>query len=419
MVRKAPFFYGWVIVFLGALSMFATTPGQSDSFSLFMDSFVEEFGWSRAYVSSLFSAATLISGFMMFFAGRVVDRIGSKWSAISSAALLGIACIIMSVSIGPIILFFGFLLARFAGKGALDLSANVLAPQWFIERRAFAIMLVGLGGTAGGAVFPLVNDYLINEYGWRQAYRILAGGLWLVYIPIVLLFLISRPEDAGIHPYGRKTNPEKSESINPEAPDDEVSLTQTQALKTSAFWIIAFCILQVNLVGTGVTLHFVSIFRELGYSMTFAAQVMSVKPLVALVTVVLSGLVLDKIKRQHLALALACLTQTVAFVMIPFINSVSLAFCYAFLSGVSGAITGLTIGVLKPNLFGRRFLGGILGAIVATAVIGSAIGPVIFGIAFDATQSYKAIILWSALLPLLSAVLNILIRKPKLKSGRN
>ena len=54
--------------------MFATTPGQSDSFSIFMDSFVLEFGWSRTYISSLFSAATLLSGCLMFFVGRIVDK---------------------------------------------------------------------------------------------------------------------------------------------------------------------------------------------------------------------------------------------------------------------------------------------------------------------------------------------------------
>ena len=43
-IHKLPFFYGWVVVFLGAFTMFSTTPGQSDSFSLFMNSFINEFG---------------------------------------------------------------------------------------------------------------------------------------------------------------------------------------------------------------------------------------------------------------------------------------------------------------------------------------------------------------------------------------
>ena len=94
--------------------MFATTPGQSDSFSIFMDSYVQEFGWSRTYISSLFAAATLGSGFAMFFAGRVVDRIGGKWGAILSAAILGIACWLLSVVASPMLLFVGFFLEEIA-----------------------------------------------------------------------------------------------------------------------------------------------------------------------------------------------------------------------------------------------------------------------------------------------------------------
>jgi len=258
-IHKLPFFYGWVIVFLGAFSMFFTTPGQSDSFSFFMNSFIEEFGWSRTFVSSLYSAATLLAGCFMFFVGRLVDRVGSKWVAILAAMLLGIACMLTSFVVSPVMLFLGFFLARFAGKGSLDLSASVLVPQWFITRRAFSIMLVGLGGTAGAVLFPLLNTYLITTFGWREAFRVLAGGLWLIYIPFTFLFLISRPEDVGMSP-DNTSHPRDNAYSTVDENNDEPSFQLSQAIRTSAFWIIALCIFQSTLVGTGVILHFVSIF---------------------------------------------------------------------------------------------------------------------------------------------------------------
>ncbi|MEM7029607.1 MAG: MFS transporter [Chloroflexota bacterium] len=405
--------------------MFATTPGQSDSFSIFMDSFVQEFGWSRTFISSLFSGATLLSGGLMFFAGRIVDRIGAKWGAIASAGILGLACLLLSIVASPLVLFIGFALARFSGKGSLDLSANTLAPQWFIKRRAFSIMLVSLGHTAGGVIFPLLNTHLINTFGWRQAYQVLAGGLWLIYIPIAYIFLISRPEDVGLLPDNKlpkrddtlMPNAESQNTLSEEAhTDDEVSFTQSQALRTVAFWIVAFSIFQASLVGTGITLHFVSVFNELGYSMTFAAQIMSIRPLVALVTIILAGLILDKIKRQHHVLALACFTQAIGFIMLAFLSSVPMAFLYALVSGISGALLALSVGVLKPNLFGRQYLAGILGVLAAINVIGSAIGPVIFGAAFDILQGYQEITVLSALLPLMAAILSLWIRKPTLQA---
>jgi MFS family permease len=401
---NTPFNYGWVIVGVAALSMF-------------MDSFVDEFGWNRTYVSSIYAAATLAAGLLMFFVGRIVDRSGARWVAIAAAAILGIACVILSTVISPVMLFGGFFLARFAGKGALDLSASTLAPQWFIKRRAFSIMLVGLGGTAGGVVFPLLNAYLINTYGWRQAFQFLAIGLWIIYIPIAFFFMINRPEDVGMSPDGNVAPPADGTTqadAKATAVIDEVSFTQAQAVRTSAFWIITFCVFQASMVGTGIILHFISIFGELGFDMAFAAKMMSIKPLIGLGTVILAGLTLDRIKHQNYVLALACFGQVAGYVLLVLIRDPLTAFLYALVTGVSAGLLGLSLGVLKPNLFGRRYLGGILGVMAAINVVGSAIGPIVFGAAFDAVGGYREVILLSALLPLFAGILSLMLRKPQL-----
>ena len=432
-IHKLPFYYGWVIVFLGAFTMFSTTPGQSDSFSLFMNYFVSEFGWSRTFVSSLYSGATLVSGGLMFFVGRLVDRIGSKRVAILSATFLGVACMLLSFVMSPVMLFVGFFLARLTGKGALDLSAATLAPQWFVSRRAFAIMIVGLGGTLGGAVFPLLNSYLISAFGWRIAYRFLAGGLWLIYVPIILIFLINRPEDVGMLPdnAARKHSVPSSRSGGANATLGQVSddtafttaaleepcFRQSQAVRTSAFWILTFVVFQSSLVGTGVILHFVSMLELQGFSMTFAAGIMGIKPLVGLITTVLAGLVLDRIRRHSLVLAVACLLQVVAFLLLAFLQTTSMATLYAIIGGMGGGLLAICIGILGPNLFGRRYLGGILGVTAALNVVGSAIGPIIFGAAFDWLGGYREIIILSTLLPLLAGILALFIRKPVLKTA--
>jgi|GEM_PF-526190 MFS family permease len=425
-ISKFPFYYGWVVVFLGAFTMFSTTPGQSDSFALFINSFVNEFGWSRTFVSMLYSGATVLSGVLMFFVGRLVDRIGSKRVAILSAFILGAACLLLSFVISPMMLFVGFFLARLTGKGSLDLSSKTLAPNWFISRRAFAIMLVGLGGTLGGVLFPLLNNYLILTFGWRIAYRILAGGLWVLYVPVILLFLVNRPEDVGLLPATRKravplSNGEGakatvgyvSKQAARETTDlDEPSFRQSQAIRTSAFWILTYVVFQSSLVGTGAILHFVSIMETRGFSMTFAAAIMGVKPLIGLVTTILAGLVLDRIRRLHVVLAITCFMQVASFLLLAFLQSAAMAYLYAVLGGMAGGISIICIGVLKPNLFGRRYLGGILGVTAALNVVGSAIGPIIFGAAFDWLGGYREIIILASIMPLLAGILSLFVRQP-------
>ena len=407
---KTPFFYGWIAVSIGSLSMFFTTPGQSDSFSLFMDSFIAEFGWSRTTVSTLYSIATLLSGCCMFFVGRLVDRFGSRTTSLAAAALLGIACLINSFVYTPTMLFLGFFLARFSGKGALELSAHTVAPHWFERKRALAIMLVGLGGTAGGVVFPLLNNFLINSIGWRGAFRALAGGIWMIYIPVAFLLFISRPEDAGLHPDGTSVSSDRPRGGSPRL--EEKALTQGQAIRTTAFWILAFCVFQSSMIGTGAILHFISIFREAGFSMTFAARIMSIKPIIGFGTALAMGLILDKVKKTEYVLATACIGQAAAIFMLAVMRGTGMAFVYSVVGGMSSTMVFYCISILNPRLFGRQHIGGILGVITAVNVVGSAIGPVIFGSIYDLIGSYREVLIVSSLLPLLAGILSMFIRKP-------
>jgi hypothetical protein len=47
------FNYGWMIVFVAALSYFFSAPGQTFFISGFIDIYVNELGWDRTTISSL------------------------------------------------------------------------------------------------------------------------------------------------------------------------------------------------------------------------------------------------------------------------------------------------------------------------------------------------------------------------------
>lgn len=219
-----------------------------------------------------------------------------------------------------------------------------------------------------------------------------------------------------VSPADKRAATTRRDAVSEEAALDEPSFRQAQAIRTSAFWILTYVVFQSSLVGTGVVLHFVSIMEAQGYSMTFSAAVMGIKPLIGLATTVLAGLVLDRVRKQHWILAAACLLQVVSFVFLAFLKSPVMAYTYAIIGGISGGLVAISYRVLKPNLFGRRYLGGILGVTAAFNVIGSAIGPIIFGAAFDWLGGYREILLLTSALPLLGAALSLLVRKPGMKT---
>ena len=392
--------------------MFFTGPGQTFSFSIFIDSLIKEFGWSRTLVSSMYSLATLISGLLMFLVGRLVDRFGARWVCIGAAVLLGVACIHNSLLVSPFMLFLGFFFARFAGQGTLGLSAGTLAPQWFVRKRALTIMMVGTGNTVAAMVYPILNTYLIQTAGWRGAFRILGFAIWIIYIPIALLLLSSRPEDMGLKPDGAE---DSADARAAEDAEDAQSLTQMQAITTPSFWMAAFAGFQFSMIGTGVAFHYISILRECGFTDIFAARLMSISPFVGIMFTITIGLFLDRIRKPHLVLAAACLVQMVAFVLLAYLRGAAMAYARTVLGGASGSVLMLCIGVLKPYLFGRRYIGGISGAMTVVMVVGSALGPLMFGAAFDTLGGYRQVLLFSSVFPGVAAVTALFIRRPLIK----
>jgi len=408
--HRLPVFYGWVMIGVAGLIIFCTGPGQTFSFSLFIDSFIDDFGWSRTLVSSLYSCATLISGCLMFLVGRLVDRFGARWICLVSASLLALGCFLGAVIAAPLSLFLVFFIGRFSGQGSLGLSASTLPPRWFTRRRAFAIMLAGLGGTAAAVVYPLLNGFLIERYGWRSAFRILGAGVVFIAIPLTFL-IVSKPEDIAMSPDGRTDEDGGYGNRQGEA---EVSFSQKQMLRTPAFWLLAFCFLQQSLVGTGIAFHYLSIFNQHGYTNLFAARIMSISPLAGILATVAAGLFLDRFQHPQRFLAAVFLVQGAAWLMLLSLSGIAAAVVFSVLSGMSAALIMLIQKVLRPYLYGRMYLGGISGVFVVVGVIGSALGPLPFGAAYDRFGGYREILVASCVLPIVSAILSLFIKKPEM-----
>src|SRR5690554_823830 len=130
---KTPFYYGWFIVGISAFGIFFSGPGQTYTNSVFIESYLQEFGWSQTTVSSVYSLATLCSGFLLFTIGKLTDRLGRRFMLTLVSLLLGLACIGSSFVVGVISMFIGFFCIRLLGQGSMTMISNTLVSQWFIK----------------------------------------------------------------------------------------------------------------------------------------------------------------------------------------------------------------------------------------------------------------------------------------------
>ena len=203
--------YRWTIC---ALLFFATTVNYLDRqvLSLLKPVLEDEFGWSNtdyANIASVFQFSYAIS---MLFAGRVIDKLGTKkgyaWAIIiwSLAAMMHAYAIpigqIFSTALGFIgitilpISVIGFMVSRallgFGESGNFPAAIKATAEYFPKKERSFATGIFNSGTTIGAILAPLTVPWITAQYGWEFTFLVIGaiGFLWL----FVWAFYYEKPE---------------------------------------------------------------------------------------------------------------------------------------------------------------------------------------------------------------------------------
>lgn len=412
-----PFFYGWIIVLMGALSMFFSGPGQTFAISVFIDAYILHFGWDRTTISSIYSIATLLAGLSFFLVGRMVDRYGQRKVTMMIAFLLGLACLWNSFIVGPVMMFIGFFMTRILGQGSMTLLPSTLIPQWFSRYRGRALSFMSVGIMLSAATLPPLNLWLIHTWGWPNAWRFWAALLLFFFLPLAFVFIRNKPEDVGLLPDNRKVRPIGKKGQTGKIEEQrEVSWTLREAMGTRTFWMILFCAAVPAMVNTGLIFHLFSIMQEKGVEAHTTALLLSMIPIVGFIFTLVAGFLVERIK-VHYVYAAAFGLKVVLMTTLFFADSLSMIFLFGFLWGIFEGCMMICMGIIWPNYFGLKHLGSIRSIATTAIVSGSAFGPLPFGWAYDNLGSYQQIILLMMLFPFVAMIFALLSPAPKKKIG--
>ena len=414
-VDASPIYYGWVILFVGAVGAILSSPGQTYSVSVFIDHFIAELGISRSLVSTLYSVGTLTASFALPFVGRQIDRWGSRLMIVPISLLLGIACVYMGFVRNWLMLGIGFLVLRMLGQGSLSLASRYAINQWWVRRRGSVMGIAGVAtALLGYGGFPVLINWLIPRFGWRISYGLLGVGVVGLMVPLALLFVRDRPEAYGLLPDGATSLADQRDKNKGFA---EVHWTLAEAIRTPAFWLVSTGLASMSMLGTGLTFHIFSIFEDNGLSDTMAASVFLPTAAVAAVMQFAGGLLIDRVPVRFL-LAISLFLQALALVMAPFLTTPELAYGYGVVMGTLSGLQLIIGSVVWAKYFGRQHLGVITGVVSTILVASSALGPMPFGIARDLMGSYTTILVAFAILPFGLGVANLFFGKQPMKAEK-
>ena len=396
------FFYGWTILGVAALGIFASGPGQSHTFSVFVAPISADLGVTPTAVATAYAAATLVAAFGLPFMGRLTDKHGPRRMTLWVTLVLGLACLFFGAAMNLVMLGIGFALLRFMGQGSLMLNSSNLVSQWFDRKRGFAMSLMALGFAASMAIHPPLGQALIESLGWRWAWVVMGIITWVILLPPVWLLVHDKPEQKGLEPDGgvAATGPQ----LGPKAVGAGVGLTLAEAVRTPTFYIVVFGMFSISMLVTVLHFYQVTIFTERGLDSAVAARVFPISAGVMVVTMPLVGRAFDVI-RTRFAFALALMVQSGSLVMATYVTDVTSASVYAAVFGLNNACSMTLFGYIFARYFGRKHLGSVQGAGQTILVVGASIGPPLIGFAAEVTGGYETPLRLIAIYPAAAAVI--------------
>jgi ACS family hexuronate transporter-like MFS transporter len=203
--------YRWTIC---ALLFFATTVNYLDRqvLSLLKPQLEELYGWSNTDYANITAVFQFVYAISMLFAGRFVDKLGTKWGYGWAIIIWSVGAIIhaYSISIGESLIaglgflgitamsasIVGFMVSRailaFGEAGNFPAAIKATAEYFPKKERAFATGIFNSGANIGAVLAPLTVPWIAKHWGWEMAFIAVGavGFLWLIF----WLFFYETPE---------------------------------------------------------------------------------------------------------------------------------------------------------------------------------------------------------------------------------
>ena len=366
--NKSPW---WVVVGAVAGLLVGNGPLMQFGFTVFVKPLADDFGASRATISTAILVGFVVTGLLTPFAGRLVDRYGVRRVVLPSIVLFALAMAALGFSpASPFAFIVMYGIAGIFAAGQTPLPYAKAVAGAFEQHRGLALGISMAGVGIGAAVVPQIGQALITAYGWRNAYLGLGAFTFLCAFPAVFLWL---REPVPMAALGQRA------SIP--------GISAKEALRMRELWYLAIIFFAVVIATGGTIAHVVAMLTDRGVAPQMAASAISAAGIALIAGRLLAGYLLDRIFAPYVAIVFI-LIPLAGLVLLYFPATPAVTLLAIICVGVGlGAEVDL-IAFFISRYFGMRAFGEIYGYLFAVFMFGSGLGPFTMGMSFSRTGSY-------------------------------
>ena len=334
------------------------------------------FGLDFAELGLLMTVFFVVSGLGQVASGFIVDRIGPRPVLWFGMAGFVVSALILSAAGGYATLMLAAVVGGIGNAVFHPADFSILNHRVAPNRLGHAFSAHNLTGTLGWALSPLFVVFMSQWLGWRSA----ALGVAVIMAGVLVLLVLGR---SALFVQG--TRAQAKTDLRPQSADRLVA-TLGKLLASPALWGAFLFFVCATIALSAVQNYTIPLMGDV-YGMTAVAASTALSGYMAgqILGMLAGGFLVNAHRRTEVVVFASLLAAAVVFALlaagwVPLVLAALALAVAGFFAGLSAPSRDMLVRKVTPS----KSIGSVYGLVYAGLDVGSAAGPLVFGLLLDA-----------------------------------
>ena len=402
--------YSWVVIVLCFLTVCITLGFCSSGRTMYLTAITEALDIKRSAFSLGDTFRYVTTTVLNLFFGTLIMKFGAKRLILSGFVSLISFALVNSFAEHLILFYASSILLGVGLSWTTTSMMSYVASKWTSDKNRGTVTGAILAANGiGGAISAQVLSPIIfeegNSFGFRNAYRLVAVILSVMFV-LMLLFFKEAPK-------GSKSDvPLKKE--RKARGGGWVGIEYSEAKKKSYFYLALICMALTGMSLQGLSGISTPHMYDVGISKPLVATIATVSSLCLTSSKFLAGFIYDK-KGIKVAMNISFFASFFSLLSLVFVSNtpfgIGMAFIRVVFSAIALPLETIMLPLFASELFGNKSFAKMVGIFTAASTAGFAIGAPFANLCFDLFGNYNvAFIVFACFMIFVTVTMQFVVR---------